>query len=128
MVPEGTNSAASFPSRAAAISCSRLTVGSSPYTSSPTGALAIAWRMASVGCVTVSDRRSITGITNAPENVAEISDQGIGVKLRGSPFAHRIKKSGALAQIFQHRGQFLRQGRLKRARFLLAREAYGQPR
>ena len=34
------------------------TDGSSPYTSSPTGALSIAWRMSSVGSVTVSDLRS----------------------------------------------------------------------
>ena len=41
----------------------RRTVGSSPYTSSPTSAEAIAARMASVGRVTVSLRRSITGAT-----------------------------------------------------------------
>ena len=40
-------------------SCSALTVGSSPKTSSPTSAAAMAARMASVGRVTVSLRRSI---------------------------------------------------------------------
>src|SRR5207244_969560 len=59
MVPEGTNSAASFPSTCAAISCRRLTQGSSPKTSSPTSASAIARRMPAEGLVTVSLRRSI---------------------------------------------------------------------
>src|SRR5438034_3446497 len=59
MVPEGTNSAASFPSTCAAISCRQLTEGSSPKTSSPTSASAMAWRMAAEGLVTVSLRRSI---------------------------------------------------------------------
>src|SRR5439155_13015199 len=59
MVPEGTNSAASFPSTCAAISCRRLTQGSSPKTSSPTSASAMARRMPAEGLVTVSLRRSI---------------------------------------------------------------------
>src|SRR5574341_1490010 len=59
MVPEGTNSAASFPSTCAAISCRRLTVGSSPNTSSPTSASAMARRIPAEGLVTVSLRRSI---------------------------------------------------------------------
>ena len=37
----------------------RFTVGSSPYTSSPTSAAAIAIRISGVGRVTVSDRKSI---------------------------------------------------------------------
>ena len=41
---------------------SALTVGSSPATSSPTSAAAIAARMAGVGLVTVSLRRSIGGV------------------------------------------------------------------
>src|SRR5262249_34012740 len=59
MVPEGTNSAASFPSTCAASACRRLTEGSSPKTSSPTSASAMARRMAAEGLVTVSLRRSI---------------------------------------------------------------------
>src|SRR5579884_1512157 len=59
IVPVGTNSAASFPRRAAAASSSRWTVGSSPITSSPRGAAAIAAYIAGVGNVTVSLRRSI---------------------------------------------------------------------
>src|SRR5438093_1914731 len=59
MVPEGTNSAASFPSNCAAISWRRLTQGSSPKTSSPTSASAMAWRIRGEGLVTVSLRRSI---------------------------------------------------------------------
>ncbi len=59
MLPEGTNSAASLPSSAAARSSSKLMVGSSPNTSSPTSAAAIAWRMPADGLVTVSLRRSM---------------------------------------------------------------------
>src|SRR5262249_15109204 len=59
MVPEGTNNAASFPSTCAAMPCSRLTQGSSPKTSSPTSASAMARRMSTEGLVTVSLRRSI---------------------------------------------------------------------
>src|SRR2546425_650194 len=58
IVPVGTNSAASFPTRAAAISSSRRTVGSSLNTSSPTSASTMARRIAAVGRVTVSERRS----------------------------------------------------------------------
>src|SRR3990172_3740917 len=58
IVPDGTNKAASLPSRSAANACSRLTVGSSRKTSSPTSARAIASLMAGVGWVTVSERRS----------------------------------------------------------------------
>src|SRR5438034_331651 len=59
IVPEGTNSAASLPSRAATRSSRRLTVGSSWKTSSPTSAACMAARMAGVGRVTVSLRRSM---------------------------------------------------------------------
>ena len=59
MVPVGTNSPASRPKISAARRSSRFTVGSSPYTSSPTSAAAIAIRISGVGRVTVSDRRSI---------------------------------------------------------------------
>ena len=50
---------ASLPSSAATRACSSLVSGSSPYWSSPTGAAAIAARIAGVGRVTVSERRSI---------------------------------------------------------------------
>src|ERR1700687_5810044 len=60
MVPLGRNSAAALPRRAAAISSSRLTMGSSPNTSSPSGAVAMAWRISGLGVVTVSERRSVT--------------------------------------------------------------------
>ena len=53
IVPLGTKTAASLPTRAAARRSSSLTVGSSPKTSSPTSAAAIAARMAGVGRVTV---------------------------------------------------------------------------
>src|SRR5215217_3207371 len=58
IVPDGTYSAASFPSSAAASDSRRRTVGSSPYASSPTSASAIARRISGVGVVTVSERRS----------------------------------------------------------------------
>src|SRR5687767_13309347 len=61
IVPEGAYSAASLPSKSATYSSSPFTVGSSPKTSSPTGASSIARRIPSVGRVTVSLRRSITG-------------------------------------------------------------------
>ena len=61
IVPVGTNSPASLPSSAATRSCSSLTLGSSPNWSSPSGAPAIAARIAAVGSVTVSERRSIIG-------------------------------------------------------------------
>src|SRR5215510_7990036 len=59
MVPEGTYSAASFPSNCAVTSWRRLIQGSSPKTSSPTSASAITRRMPGEGFVTVSLRRSI---------------------------------------------------------------------
>src|SRR6185437_11856407 len=58
-VPDGKKSPASMPNRSAQASCSRFTVGSSPKTSSPTSARAMASRIAGVGWVTVSLRRSI---------------------------------------------------------------------
>src|SRR5262249_12004269 len=58
MVPEGTNRPAGWPSIAAASSSRRRTVGSSPKTSSPTSARAIASRIAGVGLVNVSLRKS----------------------------------------------------------------------
>src|SRR5207245_10751942 len=58
MVPEATKSPASLPLRSAAIASSRLTVGSSSHTSSPTSARAMASRISGVGNVSVSERRS----------------------------------------------------------------------
>ena len=59
IVPVGNHSAASWPSIAATRSWSRLIEGSSPNWSSPTSARAIASRIAGVGRVTVSERRSM---------------------------------------------------------------------
>ncbi len=56
--PLGTKSDASLPRRRAASASSVRTVGSSPNTSSPTTASAIALLMAGVGRVTVSLRKS----------------------------------------------------------------------
>src|SRR5438477_644131 len=59
-VPEVTKSPAGLPSRCAASASRRRTVGSSPQTSSPTSARAMASRISGVGCVSVSDLKSIT--------------------------------------------------------------------
>src|SRR5215211_4550369 len=59
IVPDGTKRAASFPRSSAMRASSRLTDGSSPKTSSPTSAAAIACRMPGPGRVTVSERRSM---------------------------------------------------------------------
>src|ERR1700736_2683548 len=58
MQPVGTKSAASLSKISAARASRRLTVGSSPYPSSPTSASAMARRISGVGRVTVSLRRS----------------------------------------------------------------------
>ena len=60
-VPLVTKTAASLFSRSATIASRRCTVGSSPNTSSPSGASTMACFIAMVGRVTVSERRSITG-------------------------------------------------------------------
>ena len=71
IVPLAVKRAASLPIFCAAMTSRRLTVGSSPKTSSPTAASNIACRMASVGWVTVSLRRSIILIFEPPDHVAE---------------------------------------------------------
>src|SRR5688572_21666227 len=65
MVPEATKSPASLPRRAAACASRRWTVGSSPQTSSPTSARAMASRISGVGSVSVSERRSTMSCTVA---------------------------------------------------------------
>src|SRR2546425_4982258 len=62
-VPDGKKSASSKPKISAARACSRFTVGSSPKTSSPSSASSIVRRMAGVGRVTVSERRSTMSLT-----------------------------------------------------------------
>src|SRR4029453_5890948 len=59
MVPEGTYRAASCPGRSPTAASSRAIVGSSPQTSSPTSAEAMAWRMAGGGRVKGSEGGSI---------------------------------------------------------------------
>jgi hypothetical protein len=76
MVPEGTKSDRSLPVIAATSSSSARTVGSSPKTSSPTSASTIAWRIAGVGLVTVSLRRSMRGMAREVATV--------GILLRSS--------------------------------------------
>src|SRR6185437_16209857 len=84
---DGVNSAASKPSSEATSACNASTVGSSPKTSSPTSASAIACRMPADGLVTVSLRRSTTStISVLPAGrrrpiqlpVAPVGDQPLG--------------------------------------------------
>src|SRR6185436_19261245 len=63
IVPDATKTAASLPRREAAIASRRWTVGSSPHTSSPTSARAMASRISGVGSVSVSERRSTMSCT-----------------------------------------------------------------
>src|SRR2546423_15088274 len=73
MVPLGTYTAASRSNSAATSASRALTDGSSPYTSSPTSASAIARRMPAVGRVSVSERRS-----TAPSSCATSVPQHLG--------------------------------------------------
>ena len=66
MVPEGTKSAASLPDTSAQRASRAFTLGSSPKTSSPKGAAIMAARIASVGIVTVSERRSTIWSMDSP--------------------------------------------------------------
>jgi hypothetical protein len=59
MVPLGQKRAASIPNMVEAIFSRAFTVGSSPKTSSPTGALDMAANILGLGFVTVSDLKSI---------------------------------------------------------------------
>src|SRR5918999_2302072 len=96
--------AASFPVSSAARSCSRFTVGSSPYQSSPTSASAIARRIRSEGFVTVSDRRSrgvVIGtweyIEHAPLHPlvpAALGHGPVGPRVRGDPRAGGARFGG----------------------------------
>ena len=115
MVPLGNHSAASLPSMSATRACRRLVLGSSPYWSSPTSAAAIAARMAGVGRVTVSERRSMGAFMGSVLVVgvqtgglcAVLLTQGLAVhwpgdavggvaqrchSLRGSTFECRLKR------------------------------------
>src|SRR5438105_1078880 len=108
-VPLGTNSAASLSSIAAMRSCSALTVGSSPNTSSPSSARIIASRMPGVGRVTVSLRRSM--IFMVATSIEVIVDRCLAQSVAGrialvdprkrgpSPFA----SCGQLQEVLQHR-------------------------
>jgi hypothetical protein len=58
IVPLGTNRPASLPTSSAQCSWSEIAVGSSPQTSSPSSALAMALSISRVGRVNVSDRSS----------------------------------------------------------------------
>ena len=66
MVPLAVSRPASWPSNEADRSCKSFMEGSSPYTSSPTVASAMARRISSVGLVTVSLRRSINVMSRIP--------------------------------------------------------------
>src|SRR5437879_5717135 len=72
MVPDVTKSPAAFPSRSAASASSRLTVGSSSQTSSPTGARPMASRISGVGSVSVSERRSTMSCMKLSRGAGEL--------------------------------------------------------
>ena len=76
IVPLGTKTAASFPKTRAIVSSSLCTVGSSPKTSSPTSARAIASRIFCVGRVTVSLRRSHIARRSRKRGGVESYDEG----------------------------------------------------
>src|SRR5438067_9416438 len=95
-VPEGKSNAASKPNSSAARSCRRLTVGSSPKTSSPSGASSIARRIAGDGRVTVSERRSTTSLTLS---IIAVSPRRMPMKtMRTLAVAAVFAASSAMAQ------------------------------
>src|SRR5690554_2598315 len=79
MVPLGRNKAASLPSRSATRAVNALTLGSSPSCSSPTGACAMACRIAWQGRVEVSLTRSTRRAGIAPETGESGETTGDGV-------------------------------------------------
>src|SRR6266545_1303946 len=95
MVPEGTNRAASLPSKAATRSCRRWTVGSSSKTSSATSAAWMAARMAAVGRVTVSLRRSIR---ESADMAILIGSQGLEVRSQSPSASEGVADSLAGAR------------------------------
>src|SRR5438552_7062320 len=99
-VPDGKKSPASVPKLSARTSWRRLTVGSSPKTSSPTSAFAIAWRMPGDGWVTVSERRSMVMRYEVKYEVRGVLAQGfVQLFQRGAAGAEL-----ALAELVQRRG------------------------
>src|SRR5512139_3881228 len=75
--------ASSMPVRPAMRACSALTVGSSPNTSSPTSAAAIAARIAGVGFVTVSLRKSgMAGLGSGSVGGARRARSAVGGELQ----------------------------------------------
>src|SRR5579885_2103161 len=108
IVPLATNSASSLPRRLAASSWSLLTVGSSPNTSSPSSALCMASRMAWLGNVTVSLRKSIRFILachrprESPIITGLSSQPCSGTHLRRSPRLTVCRPGKALPQRLFH--------------------------
>src|SRR5690606_41415964 len=84
--PHGPNRAAATPRSSPPRASCRRSVGPSPYTSSPTSASAMARRMAGVGRVTVSERRSMgrgAASLMAPDDSASLAgpaDQLAGLR------------------------------------------------
>src|SRR5947208_8203882 len=103
MVPLGSHSAASLPRSAAIRSCSKLTVGSSPYWSSPTGAAAMAARIAAVGRVTVSERRSMEVVSIIVLQVWVVLRQsrhgGFTGSDQGTAYLDHLHKRSVLAKV-----------------------------
>src|SRR5712691_1883263 len=110
-VPEATNRPASLPNRSAAMASSRLTVGSSSHTSSPTSARAIASRISGVGSVSVSERRSTTSCMAVSSGLALRREplggpaSEIGVGELGGEAIEQLPGRVGLALIEVHFGQ-----------------------
>src|SRR5450755_1349559 len=114
-VPLATKSAASLPSIAAMRSCSALTLGSSPKTSSPTSATAIAARIAAVGRVTVSLRRS-TIFMSPPALPSPCPRHGTrrrDAQRRNTRPGTRPGSWSAFEKVLQHRVAMLREDRFR---------------
>src|SRR5579863_4686303 len=100
-VPLGKKRPASWPVIWASRSCRSLTVGSSPNTSSPTAAAAMRSRMAAVGRVTVSLRRSIMRAAGSRSVARALgarrrggSRGGVGLLQRGPILVHGLGHRG----------------------------------
>src|SRR6266850_516636 len=129
-VPEGKKSASSKPKISAARACSRFTVGSSPKTSSPSSASSIARRMAGVGRVTVSERRSTMPVTLGYYLTFTCHRREAHVRLphpRPRRGARRDKRYGtAISHEEHHHARALRRGRADRHGGARGRAADGE--
>src|SRR6266545_4637300 len=103
IVAVGRKSAASWPSSSAARRWSSFTVGSSRSCSSPTSAAAMAARISAIGCVAVSERRSITSpFLPAPtgRRRADRQQSGPFISARRWIMVRHLRAGGRMNRIF----------------------------